>query len=421
MTEEPRTNEGEHLAATGRPDPLELAGQVLMNNYGRPQRELVRGEGCYVWDSSGTRYLDFLAGIAVNSLGHAHPALVAAVSEQVGVLAHVSNFFVTPPELDLAARLLRLSGAGGDGRVLFTNSGAEANEAAFKLARLHGRNTGASTVLALEQGFHGRTMGALALTANPKYTEPFAPLPGPVRHIPADGAALRAALDEGAAALFLEPIQGEAGVVPLPAEFLREAREATTQAGALLVIDEVQTGIGRLGDWFGFQAAGITPDVVTVAKGLGGGIPIGAAIGFGAAAHLFGPGSHGTTFGGNPLSSRAALAVLDTIESEQLLHNVQLRSQQLQAGIMALASSHPLIRGTRGRGLLIAIELGSDKGPALVEASLKRGLIVNSPRPHLVRIAPPLIVGTEEVEEFLGLFEAALSDVAGVVTHRHRR
>ncbi len=389
-----------------------LAGSdLLTNSYGESFAQLVRGEGCHVWDVDGKRYLDFLSGIAVNALGHAHPAFVAAICEQAATLAHVSNFFVTPPQLKLANTLLRLSGAGEDGRVFFANSGAEANEAALKLARLHGQAQGKSTILALGGGFHGRTMGALALTSNPKYREPFEPLPGGIEHIDPTVEALESALDDTIAALFVEPIQGEVGVKPLSEEFLVRARELTAERGALLVIDEVQTGIGRTGGWFGFQAAGILPDVVTLAKSLGGGVPIGACIAYEPAASLFYPGSHGTTFGGNPLSCHVAQTVLDVIASDNLVENARVRGEQLTAAI--LERSHPLIRGVRGKGLLLGVLLTEDVAPALVTRARGLGLIINSPAPDVVRIAPPLIIGDEEIEEFLKLFFAAADRIVG--------
>lgn len=389
---------------------VERAGGLLTNSYGEAQAELVRGAGCYVWDDAGKKYLDFLSGIAVNALGHAHPSFVAAVSNQAATLAHVSNFFVTPPQLELASRLLELSGAGSQGRVFFANSGAEANEAALKMVRLHGNARGKSTVLALEGCFHGRTMGALSLTSNAAYRDPFAPLPGGVTHIEPSIEALESAFTNDVAAIFLEPVQGEVGVVPLPTSFLTRARELANKFNALLVVDEVQTGVGRVGDWFGFQAAGITPDIMTLAKGLGGGIPIGATIAWEGAAGLFYPGSHGTTFGGNPLSAAAALAVLDTIEKEDLLANAHLRGDQLASGVLALG--HPLVDSVRGRGLLLGVTLNKDVAPQVVVAARKGGLIVNAPRPNVVRLAPPLTVGSSEVKDFLGRFSAALDDVS---------
>src|SRR4051794_28190896 len=285
----------------------------MMNNYGTPQLTLDRGEGAFVWDTDGNRYLDLVSGIAVNALGHSHPAIVAAVTAQIAKLSHTSNFYINQPSLTLAERLLELSGVDGAGKVLFSNSGAEANETAFKISR----RTGRTKVVSTEGGFHGRTMGALALTGQPPKRTPFEPLVPGVTHIPfGDVAALEAAVDDETAAFFVEPIQGENGVVVPPTGYLQAAREITSAHGALLVLDEVQTGVGRLGTWFAFQQAGIVPDVFTLAKGLGGGLPLGACVAVGDAASLLEPGQHGTTFGGNPISCAAALAVLDTIVSQ---------------------------------------------------------------------------------------------------------
>lgn len=391
-------------------DQIARGQQLLSNNYGPAQLELVRGEGCYVWDGDGNEYLDFLAGIAVNALGHAHPALVSAISDQVATLAHVSNFFVTPPELALAEKLLSLADATDIGRVLFVNSGAEANEAALKMVRLHAKDKNKPRVLALEGGFHGRTMGSLSLTANAAYREPFEPLPTGVQHIEPTEEALREAMGEDIAALFLEPIQGEAGVMPLPDGFLALARQITEEADALLVIDEVQTGIGRLGDWFGYKNAGITPDIVTLAKGLGGGLPIGACLTLTKKANLFYPGSHGTTYGGNPLVTRGALAVIETIENEGLLENAAVQGQRLREVITAL--NHPLIEGVRGRGLLTAVTLTKDVAPDVVALARANGLIINAPRPNVVRLAPPLIVGARQIAQFEAKFSTTLDSVS---------
>ncbi|MET0734054.1 MAG: aminotransferase class III-fold pyridoxal phosphate-dependent enzyme, partial [Microbacterium sp.] len=289
------------------------AGRDLVRSFGDRMAMFVRGEGAYLWDADGNRYLDFLAGIAVNSLGHAHPAFVEAISSQAATLAHVSNYFATPPQLALAARLKRLAGAGETGRVYFGNSGAEANEAAFKLARLHG-GAERPRILALTDAFHGRTMGTLALTGKPTMQEPFLPMTPGVEFIDSTIEALEAAIDDRVAALFVEPIKGEAGVIDLPGGYLQAARELTERHGALLIIDEIQTGGGRTGEWFAFQHAGITPDAITVAKGIGGGFPIGALITYGAASELFYPGTHGSTFGGNALGTAVSGAVLAEIE-----------------------------------------------------------------------------------------------------------
>lgn len=380
----------------------------LVHNAGDRLALLTRGEGSYLWDGEGNRFLDFLGGIAVTSLGHAHPVFVEAISAQAATLAHVSNYFATPPQLALAARLKRLAGAGIDGRVFFSNSGAEANEAAFKLARLHG-GVERPRILALENAFHGRTMASLALTAKEAYRAPFEPMPGGVEHVAATIEALEAALDDGVAAVFVEPIQGEAGVVELPQGFLAAARSLTLKHGALLIVDEIQTGAGRTGAWFGFNHAGVTPDAITLAKGIGGGFPIGALITYGAASALFTPGSHGSTFGGNPLGTAVADAVLAEIESSGLVENAAARGEQLHAVINGLGS--PLIDGVRGRGLLLGVGLTQPVAGAVVAAAQERGLIVNAANPQTVRIAPALNIGDTEIEEFQTLFAAALADV----------
>ncbi len=385
------------------------AERDLVLNAGERLALLTRGEGSYLWDSDGRRHLDFLAGIAVTSLGHAHPVFVDAVSRQAATLAHVSNYFATPPQLALAARLKRLAGAGIDGRVFFSNSGAEANEAAFKLARLHG-GTERPRILALENGFHGRTMGSLALTSKPSMRAPFEPMPGGVEHIPATVEALEAALDDRVAAVIVEPIQGEAGVVELPEGYLAAARSLTLAHGALLIVDEIQTGAGRTGAWFGFSHEGITPDAITLAKGIGGGFPIGALVTYGAASALFTPGSHGSTFGGNPLATAVADAVLAEIEDAGLVENAARRGVEVREAIADIAS--PLVAGVRGKGLLIGVALTEPVAGAVVAAAQERGLIVNAANPETVRIAPALTIGDAEVAEFRELFAATLADVA---------
>ncbi len=373
-----------------------------MNNYGTPLVELVSGHGAVVIDADGTSYLDLLGGIAVNALGQAHPAIVAAVSEQVATLGHVANFFSHPRVLQLAERLLQISGAGADGRVIFGNSGAEANEAAFKIAR----RTGRPRIIAAEEAFHGRTMGALALTGQPAKRAPFEPMPAGVEFVPyGDIPALQRVVDSDVAAVFLEPILGEAGVLPAPDGYLAAARAITAEHGALLVIDEVQTGIGRTGTWFAHSRAGIVPDVITLAKGLGGGLPIGAAIGFGPAAHLLQPGQHGSTFAGNPICAAAALAVLQTIESDGLLDHVDALGKHIATAIDDL--DHPLIRKVRGAGLLLGIVLTESIGPAVVLASRQAGFLINAPAPDVLRLAPPLILTTQQADSFI----TALPDI----------
>lgn len=387
----------------------ERFGGAMMGVYGKPLALLVRGEGCHVWDDSGKRYLDFLAGIAVNALGHAHPALVDAVSAQVATLAHVSNYYATPPQLELAERLLRLTGAGEAGRVFFGNSGTEAIEAGIKLARLNRGSGQRRRILSLQNSFHGRTMGALSLTGKAVLREPFEPLLPGVEHIDSTIEALEAAMDDTVAALFVEPIKGEAGVLDLPDGYLRRARELTTQHGALLILDEIQTGVGRTGAWFAFQQQGIVPDALALAKGIAGGVPIGALVTFGSASELFTPGQHGSTFGGNPLATAAGNAVLGEIERAGLIENAVVRGAQLREMISEL--NFPLISEVRGQGLLIGLGLASPIAHSIVDAALECGLIVNAPNDSSIRIAPPLIVGDDELAEFRELFIQALEAV----------
>ncbi|MFD4524677.1 acetylornithine transaminase [Streptomyces sp. NPDC058470] len=379
----------------------------LMDNYGTPRLPLVRGEGTRLWDADGKEYLDFVGGIAVNALGHAHPAIVEAVSKQIGSLGHVSNLFVAEPPVALAERLLQLFGR--DGRVYFCNSGAEAVESAFKIGRLTGRKH----MVATHGGFHGRTMGALALTGQPGKRDPFLPLPGDVTHVPyGDPQALAAAVTEDTALVIIEPVQGEKGVVVPPAGYLKAARAITAATGALLVLDEVQTGIGRTGHWFEYQAhEGVLPDVVTLAKGLGGGLPLGATVAFGRAAELLKPGHHGTTFGGNPVVCAAGLAVLDTIASEGLLENVKRTGEKLRDGIESLG--HPLIDHVRGAGLLLGIVLTEPLAPQVQQAAQDAGLLVNAPAPDVVRLMPPLNLGDDEVDAFLQALPGVLDAVDG--------
>jgi acetylornithine/N-succinyldiaminopimelate aminotransferase len=369
----------------------------MMDNYGTPQLALVRGEGAVVTDEDGREYVDLVGGIAVNALGHAHPAVVAAVSQQIATLGHVSNLYVAEPPVALAELLLAL--AGRPGRVLFCNSGAEANEAAFKLSRLTGR----TRVVSTEGGFHGRTMGALALTGQPAKADPFRPLPPDVTHIPyGDTDALRAAVTEQTAMVILEPIQGENGVIVPPPGYLAAAREICTATGALLVLDEVQTGIGRTGHWFAHQADGVEPDVVTLAKGLGGGLPLGACLAFGPAAEKFGPGSHGTTFGGNPVSCAAALAVVRTIAGEGLLDSVKRVGEQIRRGAEALGLQ------VRGAGLLLGIVLGTPDSARLAGRLRDAGFLVNPVQPDVLRLAPPLILKPEQADAFLAALKQVL-------------
>jgi acetylornithine aminotransferase len=370
--------------------------QSMMNNYGTPQIALVRGEGAVVTDENGKQYVDFLGGIAVNALGHAHPAVVEAVTTQVQQLGHVSNLYIAEPCLALAELLLAL--AGRSGRVIFVNSGAEANEAAFKLSRLTGR----THVVATHGAFHGRTMGALALTGQASKADPFRPLPGLVDHVDfGDLAALDHIVTTETAMVILEPIQGENGVVVPPAGYLAGAREICTRNGALLVLDEVQTGIGRTGHWFHHQSEGVEPDVVTLAKGLGGGLPLGACIAFGPAADLFTPGSHGTTFGGNPISCAAGLAVVRTIASEGLLDHVKRVGEQLRRGL----ENHPLVSHVRGAGLLLGVVLNQPVAKDLLAQLAEAGFLVNAPQPDVIRLAPPLIVSAEQADALIAALD----------------
>lgn len=387
------------LAGSGAEWSARYSG-ALMNTFGAPRRVLVRGEGPYVWDADGRRYLDLLGGIAVNVLGHAHPTLTAAISAQLGTLGHVSNFFATPTQVALAERLIAIAGGNHASRVFFTNSGTEANEAVVKMAR----RTGRPRILALEGAFHGRTMGALALTHKAAYREPFEPLPGGVEFLPfGDVDALRAAVADDVAAVVLEVVQGEAGVRPLPAGYLAEARRVCDEHGVLLVLDEIQTGVGRTGAWFAHHhphlGGGVLPDVVTVAKGLGGGFPVGAVIALdGRAATLLGAGQHGTTFGGNPVAAAAALTTLGVIERDDVLENVRSVGGRLAA---ALATASPLVREVRSAGLLIAVELTAPIAARVADLALEAGFIVNPVTPSALRLAPPLIVTWEQVATFV--------------------
>lgn len=374
---------------------------ALMPTYGTPKLALVRGSGASVWDTDGQEYVDLLAGIAVNALGHAHPAVVAAVSRQVATLGHVSNLAVTYPLVELAERLLALTGRNG--RVFFTNSGAEANEAAFKVSR----RTGRTHVVAAEGAFHGRTMGALALTGQPAKTDPFRPLPPGVTHVPyGDVPALAAAVTPDTAMVILEPVLGEGGVVPAPAGYLAAARRVTSDHGALLCLDEVQTGVGRTGTMFAYEAAGVTPDLLTLAKGLGGGLPIGACLAFGPAAELLTPGSHGTTFGGNPVCAAAALAVLDVVVGADLPGRAKILGARLATDIVALR--HPLVEGVRGAGLLLGIVLCQDRAPAVEEQLRSVGFLVNAVTPRVLRLAPPLVLTDAQADAFVAALPAAL-------------
>ncbi|GGP15938.1 acetylornithine transaminase [Nonomuraea glycinis] len=380
--------------------------QAFMPNYGVPPVALARGEGTRVWDVDGKTYLDFIGGIAVTSIGHAHPALVEAVAKQVATIAHTSNLFLHEPEVLLAERLLGLLDAPG--RVFFANSGTEANEAALKLSLKYAKRTGRSYLVAAENGFHGRTLGALSLTGKASIRDQFGPFPTDVRFVPyGDADALKAAVTGECAAVFLEPTQGEAGVVPPPDGYLRAAREICDATGALLVADEIQSAIGRTGHWFAHQADGFTPDILTLAKGLGGGLPIGACIGFGDAGTLFDKGDHGSTFGGNPVSCAAALAVLDHVD----LDRVRSAAARLRGGLEAIG--HPLLKGVRGRGLWLAAVLSEPVSGKVQQAAADAGFLVNALQPDAVRLAPPLVVTDEEIDAFVAAFPRILTEAAG--------
>jgi len=371
---------------------------ALMNTFGAPKLVLTRGQGARVWDEDGKEYVDLLGGIAVNALGHGHPALVKAVTEQLSTLGHISNFFASGPQIALAERLLEIVGA--EGKVFFANSGTEANEAAFKLAR----RTGRTHLVAMKGSFHGRTMGALALTSKEAYRAPFEPLPGEVTFVEyGDADALAAAVTDRTAAIVIEPIQGEAGVVVPPAGFLASARAIADEHGALLWFDEVQTGMGRTGAWLAHTASGVTPDIITLAKGLGGGFPIGACIGLGAAADLLQPGNHGTTFGGNPPACAAALAVIDTITSEGLLERVTTVGEKLRDGLAA----DPRVTAVTGEGLLIGVVTTVDTAK-IAAAALGQGFILNNATPERLRLAPPLVLSDTDVSDFLAAWPAIL-------------
>lgn len=380
----------------------------LLNVFGTPPLVISHGDGCYVWDADGRRYLDLLGGIAVNVLGHGHPALVSAVSKQAAEVIHISNVFTSRPQIELAEQLLRIAAAPTGSRVFFGNSGAEAIEAAIKLAR----RTGRTGIVAAQGGFHGRTTGALALTYKEAYRTPFAPLIPGVSHVPfGDVDALAAAVTSDTGAVILEPIQGEAGVIVAAAAYLRTAREITSAAGALLILDEIQSGIGRTGRWFGHQHADIVPDAITVAKGLGGGVPIGALITYGEkVSGLLQPGQHGSTFGGNPLATAAGLAVLETIEEQDLLGNALSLGQHLSArlGDGGVAG----VTGSRGVGLLQAVTLTDPIAPAVALAARLAGFIVNAVAPDAIRLAPPLVLSVDQLDEFID----ALPDIVAEAT-----
>jgi len=374
----------------------------VQNNYGSPSIALVKGKGLVVTDAEGKHYLDFLGGIATNILGHAHPAIVKAVTKQVSILSHVSNFYVHPNAVELAEKLASMTGDNG-AKVFFCQSGAEANEAALKLSR----RTGKVRVVAAQGAFHGRTMGALSLTGQPSKREPFLPLVKGVKHVPyGDIEAMRKAVSKKTAMVIIEPIMGEAGVIVPPADYLQELRTLCDAKGALLVIDAVQTGMGRTGDWFGYEYSGITPDVITLAKGLGGGLPLGAMIALGKAADLFQPGDHGSTFGGNPVTTAAGLAAIKFIESQKLLKKVERQGAYLMQELALI----PGVAEVRGAGLLLGIELESLKSSDVANALQKCGVLVNAANPTTIRLAPALIVTDAQIKKFISIIKKVIND-----------
>jgi acetylornithine aminotransferase len=375
---------------------------VMMTNYGTPSRTFVSAKACVLKDDQGKSYLDFLAGIATNALGHAHPAVIKAVTKQISTLAHVSNFFAHTQGLLLASRLQKMTG-DHDARVFFCNSGAEANEAALKISR----RTGRSRIVAAQGSFHGRTMGALSMTGQPSKREPFTPLLKGVTHVPyGDSSAMSRAVTKKTAMVIVEPIMGEAGVITPEDGYLNGLREICDQVGALLVFDCVQTGIGRTGQWFGFEHEDVQPDVITLAKGLGGGLPLGATIAYGKAAQLLQPGDHGTTFGGNPVACAAANAVLDVIESKKLMQSAKVFEKKIKKSL----STTPGVSEVRGRGLLLGIELNRPIAKKIAIAMLEAGVVVNAANDQTIRIAPPLIVTMPQIEKFIATFKKVMKE-----------
>lgn len=380
--------------------------KALLNNYGTPSIELVSGKGSFVTDIDGKSYLDFLAGIATNVLGHAHPAVVKAVTKQVATLGHVSNFYAHPNGLELAEKLQKMTG-DKSARIFFCNSGAEANEAALKLSR----KTGKYKIVATQEAFHGRTMGALSLTGQPSKRNPFKPLLKGIKHVPfGDSVAMKRAISKKTAMVIVEPIMGEAGVIVPPADYLKNLREYCDRSGALLVIDCVQTGMGRTGDWFGYEYSGIKPDVITLAKGLGGGLPLGAMIALGSAAQLFEAGDHGTTFGGNPIATAAGLAVISTIEKEKILDNVDAVGEYLLTELALI----PGVIEVRGAGLLIGLTLEKPVAKAVLKKCQELGSLINAPGESVIRLAPALNLSMKNAEKFVKIFTQALQEVSHV-------
>ena len=380
--------------------------RALQDNYGTPTIELVSGNGSVVKDSNGNTYLDFLAGIATNVLGHAHPAVVKAVTKQIATLGHVSNFYAHPNVLELAEKLQKMTG-DKSARVFFCNSGAEANEAALKLSR----KTGKYKIVATNESFHGRTMGALSLTGQPSKRNPFKPLLKGIKHVPfGDSSAMKRAITKKTAMVIVEPIMGEAGVIVPPSDYLKNLRKYCDDNGALLVFDCVQTGMGRTGDWFGYEYSGIKPDVITLAKGLGGGLPLGAMIALGSASTLFSAGDHGSTFGGNPVATAAGLAVIASIEKEKILKHVD----EVGAFLLAELALIPGVTEVRGAGLLIGLTLEKPVAKAVTKKCQELGALINAPGESTIRLAPALNVSMKQAQKFVAIFSQALKEVTHV-------
>ena len=380
--------------------------KALQDNYGTPTLELVSGKGSLVKASDGSTYLDFLAGIATNVLGHAHPTIAKAVTKQVSTLGHVSNFYAHPNVLELAETLQKMTG-DKSARTFFCNSGAEANEAALKLSR----KTGKVRIVATKEAFHGRTMGALSLTGQPSKRNPFKPLIKGIKHVPfGDSAAMKRAINKRTAMVIVEPIMGEAGVIVPPGDYLKNLRQYCDANGAILVFDCVQTGMGRTGDWFGYEYSGIEPDVITLAKGLGGGLPLGAMIALGKASHLFEAGDHGSTFGGNPIATAAALAVIKSIEKEKILNNVNVISEYLLTEIALIEG----VQEVRGAGLLIGATLDKPVAKKVVKRSQELGLLINAPGESIIRIAPALNISMNQAQKFITIFSQAVKESENV-------
>ena len=380
--------------------------RALQDNYGTPTIELVSGKGSVVKDSNGNNYLDFLAGIATNVLGHAHPAVVKAVTKQIATLGHVSNFYAHPNVLELAEKLQKMTG-DKSARVFFCNSGAEANEAALKLSR----KTGKYKIVATNESFHGRTMGALSLTGQPSKRNPFKPLLKGIKHVPfGDSSAMKKAITKKTAMVIVEPIMGEAGVIVPASDYLKNLRQYCDDNGALLVFDCVQTGMGRTGDWFGYEYSGIKPDVITLAKGLGGGLPLGAMIALGSASTLFSAGDHGSTFGGNPVATAAGLAVIASIEKEKILKHVDEVGEFLLAELALI----PGVTEIRGAGLLIGLTLEKPVAKAVTKKCQELGALINAPGESTIRIAPALNVSMKQAQKFVAIFSQALKEVTHV-------